>query len=427
MSMWNLAFVACLWSGLSLASEAAPSPSESSPSESSPPVEDDRASVVPARSSSAPAEPVAEPVEVATPASPGRTVDPDTVAHWLSGVVLLITGPAYCSGVMVDEQGTVATAYHCVANGLRPRVQLRDGTTAIGRVVAAVPRDDLALISVPELAGKAPALAVHPSAPQQGDAVWGLGHPFAPAADRTAAMRGMLLWSVTEGIVSAVGPRLIQTDAALNPGNSGGPVVDREGRIVGIASRKLQGDNIAFLASADRLRAILEGRKKPLLLGGQLDVGMSWVQGTGIYTAPSYMLIAHGVIRDRLVVGAGVALSDGARGLSFEQGRGEAVSLESSIAGRVRMGRGGWSTAFDIGGSAFVSSGYVTEFYAETATWAVAPTLPRVRPGVFARFSAAGVGIRWAYVPALDQRDPWGQGELLLALDLMVPGTLVTF
>lgn len=355
-------------------------------------------------------------------------VDPDTIDTWLSSVVLLVTGPAYCSGVVVDDQGTVATAYHCIANGLRPEVHLRDGTTAIGRVVAAVPRDDLALVSVPDLAGATPALTVHPGAPRQGEAVWGLGHPFAPAAERTAAMSGMLLWSVTEGIVSAVGPRLIQTDAALNPGNSGGPVVDAQGRIIGIASRKLGGDNIAFLASADRLRAILAGRKKPMVLGGQLDVGVSYyLFGTGDYTASSTLLMAQGVIRDRAVFGLGAALATGARGLAFERGQGEAVSMESTLAARARLGRGGWSTAFDAGVLGFVTNGYVTEFDAETGTWNVGTLVPDLRAGPFFRLSAAGLGMRWAVVPDFASADPWGTPELYFSLDLMVPGTLVTF
>ncbi len=362
------------------------------------------------------------------PAASPRHPDPDTIETWLSSVVLLVTGPAYCSGVIIDDQGTVATAYHCVATGLKPQVKLRDGTVAIGQVVAAVPRDDLALLSVPALAGAAPHLDVHPSQPRQGERVWGLGHPFAPAAERSTAMSGMLLWSVTEGIVSAVGPRLVQTDAALNPGNSGGPIVDGQGRIVGIASRKLGGDNVAFLASAERLRAIMTGRKKPMVLGGQLDLGVSSILfGTGPNTASSYLLIAQAAFRDRVVAGLGVALSDGARGMSFERGRGEAVNLESSLAGRVRVGRGGWSTAVDVGALAFVTSGYATEFVADTSTWLVQPTLPRVRPGGFFRLSAAGVGVRWAVVPDSSSSEPWNTPEVFFSIDLMVPGTVVTF
>jgi len=351
---------------------------------------------------------------------------PDSIQLWLDSVVLIVTGPAFCSGVVIDDEGTVATAYHCVANGLRPEIHTRDGEVALGRTIAAKPRDDLALVSVPELAGKVPALSIHPSSPRQGESVWGLGHPFAPAAERTPAMSGMLLWSVTEGIVSAVGPQLVQTDAALNPGNSGGPILDAQGRIVGIASRKLGGDNVAFLASAERLRALVDEKKKPMLLGGQLDLGLALVQSTHAEMAASSLVVAQGVIRDRVVLGLGVSLGDGARGLAIERGVGEAVILEGTLAGRMRFGRGGWSTAVDLGAGAFGVAGFEAEFLPELGTWEVLPTYPRVVPGAVVRLSVAGLGIRWGVVPT-DLADPLSALEYILSLDLMVPGTVVTF
>jgi len=406
---------------LSLALASAASAAEPDPAEA---VLDDGPVVTP------PAEAVPEPVvEEPAPPPPGSEVarpGPEQIQSWLDSVVLLVTGPAFCSGVVIDDEGTVATAYHCVANGHKSEVHTREGTVAMGRTIAARPRDDLALLSVPELAGKVPALSVHPGRPQQGESVWGMGHPFAPAAERTPAMTGMLLWSVTEGIVSAVGPRLLQTDAALNPGNSGGPIVDAQGRIVGIASRKLGGDNVAFLASADRLRALVEEQKKPMVMGGQLDLGLAFLQGTGSTTAASSLVVGHGVIRDRAVLGLGVALGSGARGVAFEQGQGEAVNLEATLAGRMRFGRGGWSTAIDVGAGGFVVTGYETEFLPDTGTWLVSPTYPELWPAAVVRLSAAGLGIRWAIVPT-DLSDPLHAPELLLSLDLMVPGTVVTF
>ena len=198
---------------------------------------------------------------------------PEGLSEWQEAVVLLVTGPAWCSGVLIDERGTVATAYHCVVSGLRPRVETRSGDQFIGRSVAWSARDDLALVSVPELAGH-PHLSLRSESPAQGIRVYGLGHPFAPAVVQKPALEGLLQWSVTEGIVSASAERLIQTDAALNPGNSGGPVVDSDGRIVGITSHKLSGDNVAFLASAAALRELIEDPQKRAL-------GGTWVVGLG--------------------------------------------------------------------------------------------------------------------------------------------------
>ena len=158
----------------------------------------------------------------------------DSVEVWMESVVLLLTGPAWCTGVLVDDKGTVATAYHCVASGQKTAVRTRSGDEFIGKTVAADPKNDIALISVEGISEVISPMAIRTTDPRQGDQVYGLGHPFAPASGRTLAMEGMLQWSVTAGIVSAVGPRLIQTDTALNPGNSGGPVVDEDGLIVGI-------------------------------------------------------------------------------------------------------------------------------------------------------------------------------------------------
>ena len=73
-----------------------------------------------------------------------------------------------------------------------------------------------------------------------------------------------LSFSVTEGIVSAVNrdagqgiPAYIQTDAALNPGNSGGPLIDVEGEVIGINNFKVTGDNIGFALESNYIKSIL--------------------------------------------------------------------------------------------------------------------------------------------------------------------------
>ena len=61
-----------------------------------------------------------------------------------------------------------------------------------------------------------------------------MGHPYAPYANRPK-MEGTLLWVLSTGIISQVGTTFLQTDAALNPGNSGGPSFNEKGEIIGIA------------------------------------------------------------------------------------------------------------------------------------------------------------------------------------------------
>ncbi len=404
------------------AAPADPAPGESPAAPADPAPGD--ASAVP--TDPAPPEPAA-PVPSALGALDGEgptRASPAELGQWLDAVVLLVTGPAYCSGVVIDNAGTVATAYHCVASGLRSEVTTRDGTVAKGRVIATRPREDLALVSVPALAGVVAPLSIRSDTPRQGERVYGMGHPFAPAAGRTAAMEGMLLWSVSEGIVSAVGPRLIQTDAALNPGNSGGPVVDAQGRIVGITSRKLGGDNVAFLSSADQLRALRDDPGTPFPIGGHLQLGLSLLQGLELDMASSWMFTGHAVLRERVVVGGALTLSSGARGAALERGAARYVSGVADLSLRQRLGTGGWSTALDVGGAALVVQGYAADFDAEAGTWTVLPTVPVVRPALHTRVGLAAVGIRVHVVPPLAAGELWTG---FLALDLDTPGVLFTF
>lgn len=251
---------------------------------------------------------------------------------WLDAVVLLVTGPSSCTGVIVRDD-TVATAYHCVASGQRPRVELRDGTVLRGEMVAAAPGDDLALLRVEGL--PASRLELRPDDPAIGERVYALGHPYASAA--AGKLTGTLRWSVSEGIVAAVGTTMVQTDAALNPGNSGGPLVDEEGRVVGIVSRKLAADNLSFATRSARLAALLAQPAAPALLGG------TWGGGAALVPhAVDYALLGEftAVVRERVWMRVQV---------------GGQLGAEPELVGRVsaglrqRLGHGALSTAVDLG------------------------------------------------------------------------------
>ncbi len=343
---------------------------------------------------------------------------PDRVERWMESVVLLVTGPGWCSGVVIDDQGTVATAYHCVASGLRSEVHTESGDRFMGRTIAARPRDDIALIRVPGLAGRAQPLSLREDSPRRGETVYGLGHPFAPYADRTDAMKGMLTWSVTRGIVSNVGPRLLQTDAALNPGNSGGPVVDDEGRIVGITSRKLSGDNVAFLSTAKNLQALVDSGQKPSPIGGTLGLGVSLVMpqdeaaaGLGIGLSTT--------IRDRLVLGGELFLNGATEADAAYVG--EVWSPMWMLSGGVRqtLGRGHFHSAIELGaglvGSQTLSRG---DYLEGERRWTMAVERG-TEPAAYARFSFGGAGVRMVVLPT--RPSALGGASYLVALDIGLP------
>jgi S1-C subfamily serine protease len=149
------------------------------------------------------------------------------------------------TGIELDGAGLILTNEHVVDGATKVTVSL-DGqsqTTRPARVVAQDRSADLALIRI-EPAG----LALHPltlssSGPVQvGDAAYAIGNPFG------------LNWTLTTGVVSAVDRAIrapdgapiagvIQTDAALNPGNSGGPLLDTTGAVIGVNSQIVSGQS----------------------------------------------------------------------------------------------------------------------------------------------------------------------------------------
>ena len=138
------------------------------------------------------------------------------------------------AGVNVDAPGDVLTALHVVAGGGRIEVRFADGTAATAQVKSRQPESDIAVLA-PDRLPQVVVPAVLGGAPRVGEAVFPVGNPLG------------LRDTLTAGVVSAIGRSidtgsgrsltgLIQFDAAVNPGNSGGPLLDRDGTVVGIVT-----------------------------------------------------------------------------------------------------------------------------------------------------------------------------------------------
>ena len=136
-----------------------------------------------------------------------------------------------------DGASYLVTANHVIRDASDGTVTItRKGGSWSGDVAATDPRNDLAVIRVngrPDGAAPLWQAASGDSAPSTGDELLLVGSPFG------------LYGTVTTGIVSRVTDRLIQTDAAANPGNSGGPALDKQGRVVGVLVAG-GGENINF-------------------------------------------------------------------------------------------------------------------------------------------------------------------------------------
>ncbi|MEU7175843.1 trypsin-like peptidase domain-containing protein [Micromonospora tulbaghiae] len=210
--------------------------------------------------------------------------------------VVSLGGTSEGSGFVVTGEGHIVTNDHVVADGTgKATVVFNDGSTAAGTVVGQDPESDLAVIKVsrsgltPVQFGDSDALAV-------GDPVLAIGSPLSLAN------------TVTAGIVSALdrtmqagepgGPTryyaAIQTDAAVNHGNSGGPLVDGAGRVVGVNStiKSLVADGqeagnigLAFAIPINQAKRITEdiigtGKARRTVIGAQ--VGGTGATGGGV-------------------------------------------------------------------------------------------------------------------------------------------------
>jgi serine protease DegS len=161
------------------------------------------------------------------------------------------------SGVIVDSSGHIVTNQHVIAEFDQISVQLSDGRTAVAKVVGRDPDTDLAILKIdlPKLPvmtlGRSDKIAV-------GDVVLAIGNPLG------------LSQTVTHGIVSATGraqlgvatfENFIQTDAAINVGNSGGALVDVHGALIGINTavlgKNLGAEGIGVAIPVDLVRGVM--------------------------------------------------------------------------------------------------------------------------------------------------------------------------
>ena len=187
-------------------------------------------------------------------------VDPASIVETAEKSVLLVrTSKGTGTGFVVGD-GLVATNFHVVKEGREVELQQGEKTWPCNAAVFADQSRDLVILKVPELG--LPAMSICDRQPKKGDTVIVLGNPKGLAS------------TVTQGVISGfrsgedlneldrtkqLAGEWIQIDAAVNSGNSGGPVFDQNGSVVGVATSSLtNSENINFaLSYADLRRALV--------------------------------------------------------------------------------------------------------------------------------------------------------------------------
>lgn len=139
------------------------------------------------------------------------------------------------SGVVIDAQGDILTALHVVTQATSITLTFADNSQSSARLRSAQPENDIAVLTADQPPAQlAPATLGNPGSMRVGDEAFVVGNPFG------------LTGSMSSGIISGFGrsiqpigssntlQNLIQIDAAVNPGNSGGPLLNRNGDVIGI-------------------------------------------------------------------------------------------------------------------------------------------------------------------------------------------------
>lgn len=178
------------------------------------------------------------------------------------------------SGFIVDPEGYIITNEHVVRGAERLLVRFTSGETAGATLVGSDRRSDMAVLKID--GGNLPALELSDSSQvQMGDLVWAVGSPFGLENSITFGIVSSTSRRASSGVTDDIYQEFIQTDAAVNPGNSGGPMVNLAGEVVGVATmiygKQFQG--VSFSIPTDLAKQkYLQIREKGFVERGFLGV-----------------------------------------------------------------------------------------------------------------------------------------------------------
>lgn len=210
------------------------------------------------------------------------------------------------SGALISKEGRILTAAHVIDKATAIEVEFADGTKTSGHVVWVEPLIDLAMIQAGKVPNKLKPLSLaKPNSYQVGEQVVIIGAPFGISHSLSVGYLSGIRDGKEIPETSFI-PRLLQTDASINVGNSGGPMFNLDGDIIGIVSHimsKSGGSNgLGFVVSVDTIREVIDSG--PGTFSGFIPYLLNKKQSAALNnTAGHGMLLQHvipGTLADKL-------------------------------------------------------------------------------------------------------------------------------
>ncbi|HMH20713.1 MAG TPA: trypsin-like peptidase domain-containing protein [Puia sp.] len=264
--------------------------------------------------------------------------------------------PGSGSGFIISTDGFVVTNNHVIENAKEIKVSLADGRTVNAELKGTDPSTDIAVLKIYET-GLKPLTFANSDSLQPGQIAIAIGNPLG------------LQHTVTAGVVSALGRTLranngrliddiIQTDASLNPGNSGGPLVNSAGRVIGVNTATiLSAQGLCFAVSSNLAafvagKLIMEGKVKRAYLGiagqlvnltGRMIAANRLEKHTGVYiyeVVPDQPVNNHEIKTGDIIVGfngRGIGTVDELHKQLSDQVIGHSVQLEVLRNGQKKL------------------------------------------------------------------------------------------
>lgn len=155
------------------------------------------------------------------------------------------------SGVIIAKDGYIVTSKHLVADVDKIVIKMQNSLKVYeARLIGVDVKMDIAVVKIDTKEKLVPIMLGYSSSTKIGDIVFAIGNPFGKGQ------------SVSQGIISAKYKNYIQTDAAMNPGNSGGALVDSRGALIGInsliLSRNGRNDGLGFSIKIDKIKDVVK-------------------------------------------------------------------------------------------------------------------------------------------------------------------------